>query len=351
MKENKYTDTGAATIRKIIYFTVLAALFVQTGCSLSGGPRIRIGYLPTDTFGIAFADPNNLGTHTYGWGFPSEQGGIIYTCKGGHLDLDHVRGNADITKYLFKKIHTTLSKKRKSFSFSLTGESSTHKVSLSYPPNWDKLPNKDEIVDKISYDTAAYLSFNSTIWHEILTWFGVKFALVEPEYNSAFSWEDVYSDLVGTQLGIEALKDKNNNFDQAMTKALYRRLRELEVQPRSTAIAASDKVRGKWYTGNLVPDMKMRNFDIGLDGTVTPILVPGVSGCDNKPLPLPVPTLETLRHYGLSMTYEIKPNVIFEQGRIFKAAGSKRIFPREHFPILIEYMKKEAVEKGYQYYE
>ena len=45
------------------------------------------------------------------------------------------------------------------------------------------------------------------------------------------------------------------------------------------------------------------------------------------------------------MTYQIKPNVL-EQGRIYKAAGSKKIFPEVHFPVLIEYMKKEATKRG-----
>jgi hypothetical protein len=96
--------------------------------------------------------------------------------------------------------------------------------------------------------------------------------------------------------------------------------------------------------------MKMRNFDIGLDGYVTPTLVPGVAGCDGQPLTLPAPTMDTLKRYGFSMTHQIMPNVL-PQGRIFKAAGSKKIFPAEHYPILIEYMKKESLEKGYKYDE
>jgi hypothetical protein len=43
--------------------------------------------------------------------------------------------------------------------------------------------------------------------------------------------------------------------------------------------------------------------------------------------------------------------VILEQGRILKAAGSKRIFPEKHFPILIDYMKKDALRRGYKYDE
>jgi hypothetical protein len=343
-------NNKVSIIKEVAYIGIVIGLMVVAGCSL-GGPRARIGHLSTDTFGIVFPDPNKLGRHSYGPVSFWEVGGIVYTCKGGHIDLDHIRGNADATHFLIKKIRTTLSKKRKGFSFNLGGEMSTHVIHFTYPENWDRQMDKDKIIDEIAYSTAPYLAFNATTWHEILTWFGVHFALVEPEFNSAFSWEDTYSNLVGTQLGVEATKDTEHGYDKAMTIAIYKRLKELDVQPKSTAIAASDKVRGQWYTGNLVPDVKMRNFDIGLDGTVTPTLVPEINDCDGKPSSLPVPTLDILRGYGFSMTYEIKPNVILEQGRIFKAAGSKRIFPKKHFPILIEYMKKDAIRRGYKYDE
>jgi hypothetical protein len=344
-------DKRISVVRAAMYFGTVIALTTSFGCSLTGGSRIRVGYLPTATFGVLFADPNNLGTHSSGIGFP-DRGGIVYTCKGGHIDIDHVRGNADNTRYLVNKLRKALSKQKKAFNFHITGERQTHKVKLTYPKDWKKRPDKEKIIDEIAFDTAPYLAFDATIWHEIGTWFGVHYALIEPEFNSAFSWEDIYSNLLGTQLGIEAMKDTEHSYDEAMTEALNRRLKELGIQSKSTAIAASDKVRGQWYTGNFVPDVKMRNFDIGLDdGMVTPTLVPSVDDCHSKPLPLPVPTLDTLKRYGFSLTYEIKPNLLFEQGRIFKAAGSKRIFPEIHFPILIEYMKQKAAEKGYKYGE
>jgi hypothetical protein len=350
MTVNPEKKTRKPIIRVLWSLGITMGLTMLAGCT-PGAPRARIGHLPTATFGISFPDPNHLGTHAYGLNFYSEKSGIVYTCKGGHIDLDHIRGNADNTRYLIKLIRKTLSQQRRDFSFNLTGEMSTHKIHLTYPGNWDRRPDKDKIIDEIAFATAPYLSFEATTWHEILTWFGVHFALLEPEFNSAFSWEDSYSNLIGTQIGVEAVKDAGHNFDQAVTIAIYKKLKELGIQPRSTAIAASDKVRGDWYTGNLVPDMKMRNFDIGLDGSVTPTLVPGVDDCNDPPLTLPVPTLATLRRYGFSMTYEIKPNYILEQGRIFKAAGSKRIFPEKQFPVLIEYMKKESRKRGYQYDE
>ncbi len=353
MEGNLCADKRAPTARKMIHFVIFIALPLLAGCSFTGAPRARVGYLPTATFGIPFGDPNHLGMHGYGWGgFFTEASGLVYTCRGGHIDLDHVRGNADDVRFLAKKIRKTLSKHKPGFSFILTGEVSAHKVTFTYPDNWNQQPDKDLVIDEIALDTAQYLAFGASTWHEIITWFGAHFALFEPEFNSAFSWEDIYSNVIGTQLGAEVVKDGDQDYDKRMTAAIYRKLKDLGVQPRSTAIAASEKVRGQWYTGNFIPDLKMRNFDIGLDGTITPTLIPGVPGCCcSEPAVQPAPSLDTLKSYGFTMTYEIKPNLILEQGRIFKAAGSKRIFPEKHFPILIEYMKKDATKRGYQYTE
>jgi hypothetical protein len=349
MRDTCEKNTRISLVGKTTFLAAAIGLTVA-GCSFSGGPRARVGYLPTATFGVVFPDPDKLGRHAYRLDLFGEAGGIVYTCKGGHIDLHHIRGTADDARYLVKRIRETLSKKRKGFSFNLTGEMSTHKIRFTYPANWDRQQDKDEIIDEIAFETAVYLAFNAMTWHEMQTWFGVHFALVEPEFNSAFSWEDTYSNLVGARLGVEAVKDTEHDFDEAMTVAIYRRLKELDVQPRETAIRASDSIRGQWYTGNFVPDMRMRNFDIGLDGTIRPTLVPGVADCNDEPLELAAPTLETLERHGFAMTYEIKPNVL-EQGRIFKAAGSNRIFPEKHYPVLIEHMKKEALERGYRYEE
>ena len=169
-------------------------------------------------------------------------------------------------------------------------------------------------------------------------------------FYSAFSWEDTYSNLLGVYLGADALKDTHHDFNEAMTIGINDKLRQLQVQPRSVAVAASEKVKGTWYTGNLFIDTKMRNFDIGLDGYLTPTLIPGIDSCDSQPLPLKVPDLKIMKNHGFSMYYEIKPNV-FEQGRMFKAAGSKKIVPETHYPVMIEYIKKQAAQKGYAYTE
>jgi len=334
----------------IEYASVLSVMVLPVvgGCTLDA-PKVRLGCLPTSTFGVPFANPDDLGKHSYSFSF-FEKGGIVYTCKAGNIDIDHVRGSADLTRYFIKRVRKNLLKKGKGFSYNLAMELSTHKINFIYPKNWKTLPpdEKEKIANEIAFELGPYLAYNATLWHEILTWFGVHFVGFEPEFNSAFSWEDVYSNLLGTKLAVQVLRETNQKYNTAMTLAIYKELRKLDVQPKSTAIEASEKMRGKWFTGDLIPDIKMRNFDIGLDGYVTPTLIPEVHKCKEQPLPCPVPNLNILKDYEFSIIYEIKPNV-FEQGRIFNAAGEKKIYPEKHFPVLLEHIKKEASQKGYLY--
>ena len=325
----------------------MGLLVLTSGCDLSA-PRPRMGTLPTPPPGPRFSNPNNLGKHSYGFN-PFEENGIVYTCKAGHLDITHLRWNADYTAYAVSKIHKTLMKKGKGFSFNLALEISTHEISFGYPENWDNLSRneKNRIAQEIAFEIGPYVAFNATLWHEILTWFGVHFVGFEPEFNSAFSWEDMYSNLIGTELAVEALKNKNHDYDTALTLAIDRKLRELDVQPKSIAMYASEKMRDKWYKGYFLVDIIKKNVDIGLDdGHVTPVLVPGI--CDGaEPEPIPVPTTDILAKYGFSMKYEILPRE-WEKSKILKIVfpngnGSK-IRPDRHFPVIMDYIKNEAVQ-------
>jgi len=87
------------------------------------------------------------------------------------------------------------------------------------------------------------------------------------EYDSAFSWEDSYSNVLGTILAVRALRDTQHTYNEAMEIVLDEEMDKLGIQPVGVARQASDAVKGKWFTGNfaLFVDMKKRNFDIGLD--------------------------------------------------------------------------------------
>jgi len=311
-----------------------------------------MGTLPTPPPGPRFEDPNNLGKHSYYFN-PFERNGIVYTCKAGHIDITHVRWTADYTRYITERIRKTLMKKSRGFSFIFALEVSKHKVEFTYPEGWDELSHKEKekIAHEISLEIGPYLAFNATLWHEILTWFGVRFAGVEPEFNSAFSWEDMYSNLLGTEIAAEALRDTSLEYDTAVTLIMDRKLRELGIQSKKTAMYASEKMRGEWFKGYVLVDTLRKNVDTGLDdGFVSPVLVPGI--CDGaEPEPRPVPTSDILSKYGFLMKYEIEPRE-WEKGKILNVAyeggNGQRIQPVEHFPVLMDYITKQAVDKyGY----
>ncbi len=329
----------------------MAVVFIVTGCGV-GPPRPRIGTLPTPPPGPRFEDPNNLGKHSYRFN-PFEKNCIVYTCKAGHIDITHVRWNADHTRYLAKKIRKALMKKSRGFSFNVSLEASKHTVEFTYPENWDDLSRKEkeEIANKISLQVGPYLAFNATLWHEVLTWFGVRFAGLEPDFNSSFSWEDVYSNLLGTQIGAEAIKDPALDYNTAVTRILNRELKELGVQSRSTAIRASKKMKGKWFSGIILVDVTRKNLDIGLDdGFVTPVLVPGI--CRNaQPQLRRVPTTDILAEYGFAMKHEIRPKE-WAKDKILKIVHgdkkNKTIQPAKHYPLIMAHITREALLKyGY----
>lgn len=341
------------TATRTIYSAAIIGLAIAANGCLDA-PRPRMGCLPTHTFAGTFLNPENLGSHSYGpLGGPFEGDGIVYTCKGGNIDVTHLRWNADYTRYAVNRTKKTLMRKGKGFSFNLAFEPSTHQIRFSYPDNWDDLPKqeKESIADEVAFAVGPYVAYGATMWHEILTWFGTHYMGFEPEFNSAFSWEDSYSNLLGTHLAVRAMRNKEHSYDKAMTIAIEEELDMLGVQPRSVAIEAAEQVRGKWYTGNLQVKISMRNLDMGLnDGFVSPTIIPDVADCDGEPVNYPVPNVDILDKYGLAMTYEIKPNV-FEQGKVFKVIDAKRIYPAQHYPAIMAHISKEATDLGHTFIE
>ncbi len=337
-----------------VYTIVLIILLSSSGCNTT--PNMRRGSLPTPTPGIPllhprpiFLEPDNLGSHSYTPN-PFEKNGIVYTCDGGHIDISHVRANADDTRFLARKAYETLMKQKGGFSFNLAFEQSRHKVEFCYPQSWGDLSEKEreKAARELSLEVGAYITFYATLWHEIMSWFGVRFALIDPQFNSAFSWEDVYSNILGIKLAIEALKDPDLEYNEAMTKAINRELKRLRVQPRKTAVKVTEKMRGKWFKGNRVPTMLRRNTDIGIDdGYISPVLIPGVCE-DAEPKLLAAPRLDILSTQGFTMTYKIVP-VYLEAGKvlriIFPEGKGKLIEPIKHYPMIIDFINKEAVEK------
>jgi hypothetical protein len=319
------------------------------GLSSKVPPRIRPGTYASATYGVRFVDLDSLGAHRY-WLDGGENNGIVYTCAGGHIDIAHVRKAADWTGFLAAVTLEHLHRGETTFRFKLW-EPSLYFVDLTYPQGWSSLPTgeRERIARVVSGQLGQYLAYTAMTWHEILTWFGFRPKGYKSEFPSAFSWEDSYSNLLGTCVAAEALQDPDRPFSEAVTAILRQHLESLGAQPASVARQASEVVRGDWYSKRwLFTVIGKRILDIGSDdGQVTPSLVPRLSACGDERLrPLSVPTCDDLSRYGFSATVTIEPRV-WEQGRILKAlhAGRKpvttRIDPPIHFPLLIDYLKQD----------
>jgi len=317
-------------------------------------PRIRPGSYASDTLGIRFLDPHDLGPHTYRFNW-SEKNGILYTCQAGHIDIAHVRKAADWTGYLAATTLQYLQRGQTAFRFKLH-EPSVYFVELTFPPDWSSRPAEDRrrIACEVASSLGQHLAYTALTWHEILTWFGYRPKPWQTEFPSAFSWEDTYSNLLGIYVAADALAAGERPFSQTVTLGLQQAIDSLEPQPADVAQGAARAMRGDWFSKRgPFTLIHMRNFDIGFDdGYVTPTLVSGVPSCDGvQSRPIAIPTLAPVAARGFSVKLEIAPNG-WEQRKILAVVypdedpRPTRIDPAAHFPRLLSYMEATAPRYG-----
>ncbi len=304
------------------------------------------------TAGTRYPNPFSLGGHSYQNPGLWERNGIVYACRAGFVDITHLRKFADWTAFLAYRLRETILARRTDFSFRML-EPSVYHLRIEYPEGWDRLSARarDETAVAVSIELGSYFAFTVGTWHEMLTWFGYKGAGFFPEYPSAFSWEDCYSNALGCRIATTALRDPNQEYNEAVTLLLNRELTRLGVQPRPAAWKAGKAVYRQWFTGNYFwYHIVKRNFDIGLDDdSITPWLVPGMSGC-NEPRPedCPVPTLAFLERRGFALTFDIEPRE-WEGAKImaivYPNGSQKRIEPVRHFGLILKYIRAQAVQR------
>ena len=315
-------------------------------------PRMRGGTYPSAIVGTPWVGPN-LGVHGYYYR-PTEKDGIAYTCRGGHIDIAHLRISADWTAYLATQTYRHLMKRDSGFSYKLAVDRSRDYVQFSYPSDWDTLPEaqRSQIASEVSLAVGPYLAYRLTMWHEILTWFGFKCVGLPTEFPSAFSWEDSFSNLLGTVVAVHALQDPEHSYDEAVKISLDKEMAKLGIQRAAVAKAASESVKGTWSTGDftMLQTIMKRNFDMGLrDGAITPSLVPNVPECPGaEPFSYPVPNLDILTKHGFALTLEIATHE-WESGTILRIAydsdkPGRRIYPDQHFPVIMNYIRKAAAD-------
>ena len=221
-------------------------------------------------------DISELGTHQYNKGAVSlqprggerilsdEASGILYTCRGGFIDIAHVRDNADRTFYLVSQIARLAAS---GGTIPLTGEGAERRIVLKpLDPHLVKAYGLREVAMSL----AEWLSFQASIWHEITTWYGWS-STAFSERPSAFSLEDLYSNLVGIKITGAVVRrhaaPSEVAYNQAVTRVLNDALGKLGPLPKDASRRAFEYVDGIWWDSTKrVPDNQLvrhRNFNIG----------------------------------------------------------------------------------------
>lgn len=236
-------------------------------------PVYQIGNVLTlDTLGKHHYNDSALGAIKNIVGLSEEKNGLVYTHLGGFIDIAHVRDTADNTLYLFSRILPELGQRERYF---YSEELGVRRVQLQAftPPS--AMPQRYTLAAWL----AGHLAFQLAQWHEIAQWNGFQAVPGFSEEVSAFSPEDLYSNLLGARLAINIiLQGKATSveaYNAAMEAELRRVLLRLSVTNRTETERKFREVDGDWWNSKRrVPDKFLvlnRNNNLDHNRLPTPI--------------------------------------------------------------------------------
>lgn len=324
-------------MKKAIFLVGLCC-FVLAGCRTGRG--YEWGHTGAGTFD---ADPFNLAP----FGSPTVDGnGILYTLRCGTIDPDHVYGWARKTKSYYNAVYKCLTDD--------CGRLSTgyFKVRFTYPAPWITMDpqEKKKAAHKMAVQTAQYLAFNDGLWHEIATWYGHRTFPLISDFESALSWEDLYSDRLGTVIAAQAL-DNSGDFATNVTRLTKLELAKRELVDTARARTITESMKNVAYKDDpLAKKILWRNLDIGTgDGTIDPVVFPGFS--DQPPIPLPAPTLDLLENYKIEAAVIVSASSPKYATITSKAGITGEFEPAVHNPKILAVIKQDAIKRGFRVFD
>ncbi|MGI9590116.1 MAG: DUF4056 domain-containing protein [Myxococcota bacterium] len=283
-------------------------------CAFGADLKVRVGPVPIPLSIGNVVDVDSLGRHRYDGGLvtvgndvragfvATENNGMIYTCRSGFIDMAHVRDYADWTVYLSRALEPLVE----------TGgvlelpEEAGHRLVYVTAVDGETLDALG--AGPLALEIAAWLAFQLSIWHEIATWYGWSALAGFPETVSAFSPEDLYSNLAGILMARAVLRDHPElsleGFNDAMDQAIHQGLHRVGALPEPLSRACAEAVDGAWWdSAYRLPAfdlVRRRNLDVGRELTpwlATPYFDADLSAeirrrcgtANPTPLALPVP--------------------------------------------------------------
>lgn len=224
-------------------------------CAFGYDLRVKLGPVPVPFYTIGnVLTAADLGEHVYNdsfWfgaaeviGLSNENLGLIYSRHGGFIDIAHVRDTADYTYYLFTQIYPHLGNAR---MLILSDELFSRRIQFRH-----FIPPQDPAERyTLSVYLAARLAFRLAAWHEIAQWYGYHSVPGFPEEISAFTPEDLYSNLLGARLAITLLLQGHGgsvaDFNRGMEGILPQALAQLDAQPAAVTRQMFDSIDGLWW--------------------------------------------------------------------------------------------------------
>ncbi|WP_039057337.1 DUF4056 domain-containing protein [Enterobacter sp. Bisph1] len=205
-------------------------------------------------------------------GMGRERNGIIYTARGGFIDTAHIRDTADMTVYLFSQL---LPKLGHPFVLKLDDELTERRIVFKgFTP-----PTSNQARRDLAAWLSAHLAFQLAAWHEIVQWYGFSSITGISEEVSAFSPEDLYSNLLGARIAVSLIRHRHitseEAYNQAMDKVLPQALKELGAQPADITRFHFDMLDGRWWDSKRhVPEKQLvllRNYDVTDNRLPTPV--------------------------------------------------------------------------------
>ena len=335
-------------------------------CAFGAQLQVRVGPVPIPWYFMGnIVDPDLMDDHVYDNGLAtlgsrgdelslvhSEGNGLVYTCRGGFLDIAHVRDYADTTLYLATLIARDL---EKGGEFPLPEEGG--KLSFRLQP----LPSRlvaQEGRWAVAVPLAQWLSQQVSIWHEIATYFGWSTFTLFPEEVSAFSPEDLYSNLLGARIAAAVLsrngaRDEfayNRNVDTWIDEVLLL----LRAVPKETAEEAMLAVDGLWWDSTKrLPDRDLvirRNFDDSR--SLMPWLIPpsrvgpklrAACGDDPRPMPLANPASSEGLEFSKYVTFVVEVPEEMAAKEPFATIGPR--ITQKDFPRLLAWLREENTRR------
>lgn len=256
---------------------------VRPCCAFGTDLGVRVGSVAVPIFAIGnVRSADDIGHHSYDSGRGSdghsggpERNGLVYTCRGGFIDTAHVRDYMDWTLYLSTRFGREL---ETGTTINFPDPEGGHRRIVLQPlaPELIRAHGRRAL----SIALGQWAAYQMSLWHEVATWFGWSFYGPFPERASAFSPEDVFSNVVGIKMAGAVIWQgtafSEGSYNAAVDQWLEQTLRYLGAVPANSGVEAVRAVDQLWWdSGARLPDphlVRRRNIQGG--SAVWPWTVP-----------------------------------------------------------------------------